>query len=903
MRKHTLILFLLISAFIIKAQNARTTITLAAGDFSVTSYTDKEVILNSKTNLHITSKFAKTSLNNSVIHLNTVDSWVYLDNIRPQTVLDSLLKYIYINGNLAVNKTNARVSIYKQGAVIIPHSSQFQPLKVFTSPNFAGDSTTLPLFSFNNSLGIYDNNIRSFKLKRGYMATFATASDGTGYSRVYIADDSDLEVSVLPDLLNHKVSFIRVLSWEYVSKKGWCGSDFNQYTKTKSTWRYDWSAGGSTTSYVEYVPIKQNLGWPGWSEISNKQYVTHALGYNEPDHTEQSNVTVAQAIAEWPNMLKTGLRVGSPAVTNNSWLYQFMDSCKARNYRVDYVAYHAYWGGKSPQNWYNDLKAIYLRTGRPIWITEWNNGANWTNETWPTADKSLSAANAAKQLSDIKAILNVLDTASFIERYSIYNWVQDCRAMVLADTLTPAGKYYAANNPGMAFKRNYEVIPTFTFGNPSLNISYGTNSLTLTESDPNAESFEGMVIEKNIDDEGYKEFYNNSSITRSTTDGFDLSSGTKFRYKVKAKLPTNVYTAFSPETGYDVTNNSDIQCGKLQYTNVGWNAVFFRKTFSSLPTIILGSPTNNNTNVLMSPRVKINSATRFNVQLAPWSYQKVSTLSKEETVPYLALSSGSYNFGGLKALVDRKSLVGSTWTQVTFSTPFDTIPVVFATQWLASTTFATTVRIKNVTKTGFQLKIQKETGVNSALSGETVSYFAIVPGKGIMDGRKIIVGKTADTFVSPTLYKTIQFGDSIDKPIFLSQLQTCNDDTVTATLRCLTLTAKYANVIKQREKSTTATYALTEGAGWMVIDPVSIIQATNNPLDNEEISVYPNPVTDYLYFRKNGTETLEVEVYNLYGVLVKKFISDKNRLNVSDLNSGCYILKTGNMKTAKFVKL
>src|SRR5665647_255712 len=126
-------------------------------------------------------------------------------------------------------------------------------------------------------------------------------------------------------------------------------------------------------------------------------------------------------------MLRTGLRIGSPACTNFSWLYQFMDSCKARNYRVDYVAVHGYWGGKTPQNWYNDLKYIHDRTGRPIWITEWNNGANWTSEWWPSDVPS----QQAKQLADIKGILTVLDTAHFIERYSIYNWVEDKRAMIL----------------------------------------------------------------------------------------------------------------------------------------------------------------------------------------------------------------------------------------------------------------------------------------------------------------------------------------------------------------------------------------------------------------------------------------------------------------------------------------
>ena len=56
-------------------------------------------------------------------------------------------------------------------------------------------------------------------------------------------------------------------------------------------------------------------------------------------------------------------------------------------YRCDFVVIHAYWGTNEAANaqaWYNRLKAIYDATKRPIWITEWNNGASWTTESWPS---------------------------------------------------------------------------------------------------------------------------------------------------------------------------------------------------------------------------------------------------------------------------------------------------------------------------------------------------------------------------------------------------------------------------------------------------------------------------------------------------------------------------------------
>ena len=104
------------------------------------------------------------------------------------------------------------------------------------------------------------------------MATFATNADGMGYSRVYIADKSDLEIPELPMELDGKVSFVRVFRWHYTSKKGWAGSKWpempeglkyapEQANLTNSTWYYNWGSHptinplNAQKSYnQEYVP-------------------------------------------------------------------------------------------------------------------------------------------------------------------------------------------------------------------------------------------------------------------------------------------------------------------------------------------------------------------------------------------------------------------------------------------------------------------------------------------------------------------------------------------------------------------------------------------------------------------------------------------------------------------------
>jgi hypothetical protein len=71
---------------------------------------------------------------------------------------------------------------------------------------------------------------------------------------------------------------------------------------------------------------------------------------------------------------------------------------------------------------------------RPLWVTEWNNGANWTG----CADPSFAQQEAA-----VQAMIDMLETTPFVERYALYNWVEDVRRVKWDDgSLTAAGVRY-----------------------------------------------------------------------------------------------------------------------------------------------------------------------------------------------------------------------------------------------------------------------------------------------------------------------------------------------------------------------------------------------------------------------------------------------------------------------------
>src|SRR5574344_1466505 len=153
-------------------------------------------------------------------HITSCEVPLEQSNIRPQTVINKHLSSIKINGASVSNNVNARVTMYKHGTVIIPHKSSYKPLTVYSGENFTGESVSYGPGYFK-TLAL-DNDIRSFVLKRGYMATMANNADGTGYSRSFVAQDADEVFTVAPDPLYGRISSIRVVQWKYVSKKGWC---------------------------------------------------------------------------------------------------------------------------------------------------------------------------------------------------------------------------------------------------------------------------------------------------------------------------------------------------------------------------------------------------------------------------------------------------------------------------------------------------------------------------------------------------------------------------------------------------------------------------------------------------------------------------------------------------------
>lgn len=129
-------------------------------------------------------------------------------------------------------------------------------------------------------------------------------------------------------------------------------------------WYYNWGPQTDLKTKAEFVPMafgKRAIAAPIGGEI--------VLGFNEPDHPKQANLTVKEALDAWPHVMRQAKSVGSPSVAGNpvtgEWLPMFMDG----NPKVDFVTVHWY-KGVNPEKFINDMQAIHDKYKKPIWVTE-----------------------------------------------------------------------------------------------------------------------------------------------------------------------------------------------------------------------------------------------------------------------------------------------------------------------------------------------------------------------------------------------------------------------------------------------------------------------------------------------------------------------------------------------------
>lgn len=739
MKKLTFLLLLLVG-MVANAANTKTTVTQVTGSITITA--DEDYIITS------TTPFTTSG---SINIQNLEHGAVILAAVKPSVTISKWLSYVKINGAAAVDGTNCQVRLYGKGAIIFPYGSDFAPLTCYTEPDFAGESCSTYRegnsggFMLTLTAGSLNNKIRSFKLKRGYMVTFALGTVGWGYSRCFIAHDEDLEVAAMPSNMDARVSSYRLFKWYYSRKAGLASNaDGAANGALNSTWCYDWAQGNADRlPDQEWVPNHIYEDWPSAATCGGVTQSCHMKTNNEPGNSADDHPQdVSTVLANWQNLMRTGMRLCSESSHDGSMnhLKAFIDSIDDRGWRCDILDLHCYWAsGFNNLDWYSSNYGH----GRPIWISEWIWGASW-NHNGAFAD----GVTDAQILNETKNILNTLNSSDIVERYSYWNG--ESKGHIYENGhLTDLGRYYASMDDGIGFKRSKEFIPKVVFTAPTnlagtYNKAKGTFALTWNDS--NGDMLDSVVVECKLPGATrftwrhkveLKDCSSKNGASYSYTDIPEKAGA--YYYRIAAYPIGTKSAKYSNEVAVSVTEtfgNANVQYGKMSITSLDAVTSNFTESLVSTPAVFMGVLSNKNSSLYPGNLITSTGKTKFSYQIQPWQAQgsSASTMSKVEETAFLALPEGNYKYGTLDCEVG--SIQIQDEAEVTFKQAFPegVVPVVLVeVNNPAIKKYPYSLNIIEVTNTGFKVKLQYEADIakeHAITLAVKMGYLAITPGMG-----------------------------------------------------------------------------------------------------------------------------------------------------------------------------
>ncbi len=223
-------------------------------------------------------------------------------------------------------------------------------------------------------------------------------------------------------------------------KRGVSENEFQfkaQYAAIKPgvSWFYSW--GPSVGRYLaneegmEFVPMCWNGAYDA-AEI--RSYVTahpevrYLLGFNEPNFSNQANMTPAEAAAKWPGVqalaAELGLELVAPALNYSpnppyqdpvKWMDEFVALVGPDAF--DYTAVHSYGGVEVMKTL---AETFHDKYGKPVWVTEFC--------YWPEEGNPNSTVRPEAQISVMMQSVEWLEKTPWIYRYAWFKAIGNSSA-------------------------------------------------------------------------------------------------------------------------------------------------------------------------------------------------------------------------------------------------------------------------------------------------------------------------------------------------------------------------------------------------------------------------------------------------------------------------------------------
>ena len=225
---------------------------------------------------------------------------------------------------------------------------------------------------------------------------------------------------------------------EPIAKKGFGlperkGMDAHHLELLTVGWFYNWGDSTKLTTHAQFVPMT----FSGRREPpKSKEKIL--LGFNEPDHLKQANLTPAAALEKWPALVAKSETIIAPALAGNPLKSEWLTTFLKANPKVDAIAVHWYKGADSAR-FIKDLEEIHAHFKKPLWVTE------FAPQTMADSAENPTKFTQAQVNTFIAETTAFMEKTPWVSRYAWHHSGVGTSALFTKDgQLTETGKAYSA---------------------------------------------------------------------------------------------------------------------------------------------------------------------------------------------------------------------------------------------------------------------------------------------------------------------------------------------------------------------------------------------------------------------------------------------------------------------------
>ncbi len=198
-----------------------------------------------------------------------------------------------------------------------------------------------------------------------------------------------------------------------------------------------------------------------------------------------------------------------------------------------------------------------------------------------------------------------------------------------------------------------------------------------------------------------------------------------------------------------------------------WKEVSFAHNFQN-PVIIVSPPSLNGSQPCVV-RVRNVTGSSFEMKIQEWDY--LDGIHIEETVSYMVVEAGTHVLpdGTVWEAGTYEASGGGSWTNVSFQSGFNNVPVVLQSIQTVNEEDAVIVRMRDLSINGFSSLLQEEQDYRDGHAVETVGYLAVDP-------------ESSDVLAKSLLcdHKFTAVSDTMSVQIRLEEEQSQDDETAHA---------------------------------------------------------------------------------------------------------------------------